>query len=254
MYFCVLAITMHYTLFTITNLILTIWESNNFSKWIRINLSATAWNTDQTIIAFLIALIIILIFVYSVCIEKRKRKSRKREKELISETDNLQFQIKEKIAENLSKEKQIKELKDELSKTKVERNVPKLSYEERIALLRQDKTYQLLNEKVSSGYIKSGQDYPKLQLTDTQKVKVFKAVDNAFHGFSTEIIKQYPRLTTQDVFYCCLYIMGLNEKQAAAITGKTYQAVWARSAKMNEIFGSNADLKNILSNFLKKWN
>lgn len=68
------------------------------------------------------------------------------------------------------------------------------------------------------------------------------------------IIKQYPRLTTSDVFYCCLYIIGLNEKQAAAITGKTYQAVWARSAKMNEIFGYNADLKIILKDFLQQWN
>lgn len=254
MYFCVLAFTMHYTPFTTTTIILTIWKSNNFNKWIRTDLLITAWNTDQTIIAFLIALIILLIFVYSVCIEKRKRKNRKREKELISETDKLQLKIKEKTAENQSKEKQIKELKDELSKTKAERNVPKLSYEERIALLKQDKIYQLLNEKVNSGYIKSGQDYPKLQLTDTQKVRIFKAIDNAFPGFSTEIIKQYPRLTTQDVFYCCLYIMGLNEKQAAAITGKTYQTVWARSAKMNEIFGSNANLKIILSNFLKEWN
>ena len=194
---------MHYTPFTTTILILTVWKSNNFSEWIRTDLLATAWNTDHAIIAFLIALIILLILVYSVCIEKRKRKTRKREKELISETDNLQFQIKE--------------LKDELSKNKVELNVPKLSYEERIALLRQDKIYQLLNEKVNSGYIKSGQDYPKLQLTDTQKVRIFKAIDNAFPGFSTEIIKQYPRLTTQDVFYCCLYIMGLNEKHSKKI-------------------------------------
>ena len=100
---------MHYTPFTTTILILTIWKSNNFNKWIRTDLLITAWNTDQTIIAFLIALIILLIFVYSVCIEKRKRKNRKRENELISETDKLQLKIKEKTAENQSKEKQIKE-------------------------------------------------------------------------------------------------------------------------------------------------
>lgn len=233
---------------------LAIWLLSDYHIGGQTKLSAMLMNKEQTIIASLILFILILILIYSVFIEKRKRKNRKREKELLAQSDDLQLKIKEKTAENQSKEKQIRELKNELNKTIVEQNKPKLSYEDRIASLRQEKTYQLLHNKVDSEYIKSGQDYPKLLLTDTQKIKVFKTIDKVFPGFSAKICKQYPRLTTQDVFYCCLYIMGLNEKQAAAITGKTYQAVWARSAKMNEIFGNNANLKIILRDFLlKEW-
>lgn len=229
---------------------LNIWILNDYELENHIRLLTIEWSKEHVIIAILIAHIILLILIYSICIEHWKRRNKKRENELISKSDDLILEINKQNAENQSKEKQIKELKDELSKTLTEQNAPKLSYEERIASLKQEKIYQLLHEKVDSEYIKSGQDYPKLKLTDTQKIKVFKTIDKTFPGFSVKISKQFPRLTTQDVFYCCLYIMGLNEKQAAAITGKTYQAVWARSAKMNEIFGNNANLKIILKDFL----
>lgn len=233
---------------------LTNCKTNIYNIISRTNPLAMAWDKELTIIAFLTLLIIFLILIYSICIERWKRRNRKREKELIAESDDLHLKIKEKTAENIEREAQIKELKDELNRTFVERNESKLSYEERIALLRQEKIYQLIHKKVDSEYIKSGQDYPKLKLTDAQKVKIFKTIDKTFPGFSIKISKRFPRLTTQDIFYCCLYIMGLNEKQAAAITGKTYQAVWARSAKMNEIFGNNANLKIILRDFLlKEW-
>lgn len=246
---------MLYTPFILTTLLpLTIWKLNCYSIAGHTSLLAIVWDKEHTIIAFLIALIVLLVLIYSICIEIGKRRTRKREKELLAESDDLQLKIKEKTAENQSKEKQIKELKDELVKTNTKHKEANFSYEERIVLLRQEKIYLFIHEKIGSEYIKSGQDYPKLKLTDTQKVKIFKTIDKVFPGFSTKICNRFPRLTTQDVFYCCLYIMGLNEKQAAALTGKTYQAVWARSAKMNEIFGNNANLKIILRDFLlKEW-
>lgn len=218
-----------------------------------VNLFAVTKDSHLAIIAALCALIVLLIFIYSICIEKGKRKNKRREKELISESDKLQLEIIEKTAESDAKDKQIKELQKELDSMTEKPEQPKMQYEERIALLKQNDTCRKVLDKVNSEYIKSGQNYPKLTLTDTQKAYIFKAVDTAFPGFSMKIIKQYPRLTTSDVFYCCLYIIGLNEKQAAAITGKTYQAVWARSAKMNEIFGSDANLKIILKDFLSQW-
>ena len=234
-------------------LLTTIYKSIDYVIINPVKLFASTRDPHYAIIAALCALIILLIFIYSICIEKRKRKNKRREKELISESDKLQLEIIEKVAENDAKDKQIKALQKELDSVTEEPELPKMQYEERIALLKQNDTCRKLLDKVNSEYIKSGQNYPKLTLSDTQKAVIFKSVDTAFPGFSMKIIKQYPRLTTSDVFYCCLYIIGLNEKQAAAITGKTYQAVWARSAKMNEIFGSDANLKLILKDFLSQW-
>lgn len=234
-------------------LLTTIYKSIDYVIINPVKLFASTRDPHYAIIAALCALIILLIFIYSICIEKRKRKNKRREKELISESDKLQLEIIEKVAENDAKDKQIKALQKELDSVTEEPELPKMQYEERIALLHQNDTCRKLLDKVNSEYIKSGQNYPKLTLSDTQKAVIFKSVDTAFPGFSMKIIKQYPRLTTSVVFYCCLYIIGLNEKQAAAITGKTYQAVWARSAKMNEIFGSDANLKIILKDFLSQW-
>ena len=234
-------------------LLTTIYKSIDCTIINPVKLFATTREPHYAIIAALCALIILLILIYSICIEKRKRKNKRREKELISKSDKLQLEIIEKAAESDAKDKQIKALQEVLDSLSEEQNKPKMQYEERMALLKQNDTCRKLLDKVKNEYIKSGQNYPKLTLTDTQKAYIFKAVDTAFPGFSTKIIKQYPRLTTSDVFYCCLYIIGLNEKQAAAVTGKTYQAVWARSTKMNEIFGSNVDLKIILKDFLSQW-
>lgn len=234
-------------------LLTTIYKSIDCIILNLVNLFAETSDIHHAIIAALCALIVLLIAIYSICIEKRKRKNKRREKELILESDKLQHKIIEKTAESNAKDKQIKALQEELDSKSEEQHAPKMQYEERMALLKQNGTCRKLLDNVKNEYIKSGQNYPKLTLTDTQKAYIFKAVDTAFPGFSMKIIEQYPRLTTSDVFYCCLYIIGLNEKQAAAITGKTYQAVWARSAKMNEIFGSNVDLKLILKDFLSQW-
>ncbi len=237
----------------LSTLFTTIYKSIDCTIINLVNLFAETREPHHAIITALCAFIVLLIVIYSICIEKRKRKNKRREKELISKSDKLQLEIIEKAAESDAKDKQIKALQEVLDSLSEEQNKPKMQYEERMALLKQNDTCRKLLDKVKNEYIKSGQNYPKLTLTDTQKAYIFKAVDTAFPGFSTKIIKQYPRLTTSDVFYCCLYIIGLNEKQAAAVTGKTYQAVWARSTKMNEIFGSNVDLKIILKDFLSQW-
>jgi hypothetical protein len=79
------------------------------------------------------------------------------------------------------------------------------------------------------------------------------AVDAVFPKFSVRIIEMFPRLKRSDVVYCCLYILGITEVQAAALTGKTYQAVWTRSLKMHEIFNNKSSLQLVLHSYLKDW-
>lgn len=79
------------------------------------------------------------------------------------------------------------------------------------------------------------------------------AVDSVFPKFSVKIIEQYPRMKRSDVIYCCMYVLGVTEVQAAALTGKTYQAVWTRSLKLHEIFDNKSDLQFILRNLLMNW-
>ena len=82
---------------------------------------------------------------------------------------------------------------------------------------------------------------------------LINAVDAVFPKFSLKIIEMYPRLKRSDVIYCCLYIMGISEVQAAALMGKTYQAVWTRSLKLHEIFDNKSNLQLVLLDILRIW-
>lgn len=104
----------------------------------------------HAIIAVLCAFIVPLILIYSISIEKRKRKNKRREKELILESDKLQLKIIEKNAESNAKDIQIKTLQEELDTVAEEQKLPKMQYEERMALLKQNDTCRKLLDKVNS--------------------------------------------------------------------------------------------------------
>ena len=106
---------------------------------------------------------------------------------------------------------------------------------------------------VKSANVKAGVSYPEMVLSENQMTTLVNAVDAVFPKFSLELIKKYPRLKRTDVVYCCMYILGVTEVQAAALTGKTYQAVWTRSMKLHEIFENDSDLQLVMHDFLKHW-
>ena len=107
--------------------------------------------------------------------------------------------------------------------------------------------------KVLDANVKAGASYPELVLSDNQMNMLVNAVDAVFPKFSVKLIERYPRLKRSDVVYCCMYILGITEIQAAALTGKTYQAVWKRSLKLHNIFDNKADLQFVLHDMLRDW-
>lgn len=199
----------------------------------------------------LLGAIIAVILINLIRNTHRAKQKRKEEKKHREETILLQNEIEQKIEETKNKDEKIKHLQNRLEKTESQENTEKQKLEEKLDKLMKNPTCKKLIEKVNSEFIKSNLNYSNLHLTETQKAKIFLAIDDEFPGFSHKMTETYPRLTQLDLLYCVLYILGINEKQAAALTGKTYQAVWARSAKMHEIFNSSADIKFILYDMLK---
>ena len=106
---------------------------------------------------------------------------------------------------------------------------------------------------VKNANVKAGVSYPEMVLSENQMSALVNAVDAVFPKFSVWIIEKYPRLKRSDVVYCCMYILGVSEVQAAALMGKTYQAVWTRSLKLHEIFDNKSNLQFVLNGFLKDW-
>ena len=72
--------------------------------------------------------------------------------------------------------------------------------------------------------------------------------------FPQKLKKQYPSLDATDIRYCCLYLLGLNEAQIAALVQRSYQSVWTRAKEMKTFFGSDG-IGNALINLLwTYWN
>lgn len=92
-------------------------------------------------------------------------------------------------------------------------------------------------------------DFKYIALRDEQMMQLMDAADRNLNHFPQKLKKQYPSLDATDIRYCCLYLLGLNEAQIAALVQRSYQSVWTRAKEMKTVFGSD-DIGNTLINLL----
>ena len=81
--------------------------------------------------------------------------------------------------------------------------------------------------------------YKDFALSPTQLNALREAVKNHFPSFTVNLQERYPELTNDDLDYCRLYLLGLNEAQISALMQKSYTAVSDRSRKLRKIFGTD---------------
>lgn len=203
------------------------------------------------ILFFIIALVVVFSILY---IERCRKKRQESHHEWYA--NMMQGRIKKSEAAARSKDEQIKNLQKQLEKTEnvsFEPAASSTSFDDRMAQLMEKPICKEIMNKIGNVTLKTTVSYPEFQLTEKQQVRLVKAVDDVFNRFSIEILNLYPRLTKSDILYCCLFLIGLNEKQIAALVGTTYQNVWSRSSKMSKIFNSNFEIKHILQGILADW-
>lgn len=203
-------------------------------------------------IIFCVLLLIILLFLVSFVLVMRKRRHKKE----IEAHERIQATLEDEIesVKNVSnqKEETIKALQSKLDKVISNPDFQKLPFDKKLdALYEMPICKRIL--KVKQSNVKAFSSYPEMVLSDNQLTMLVNAVDAVFPKFSVRIIEMFPRLKRSDVIYCCLYVLGITEVQAAALTGKTYQAVWTRSLKMHEIFNNRSSLQLVMHDFLKDW-
>lgn len=195
----------------------------------------------------------LLILGLVILILERRRRHHKRE---IQERERVEARLLNEI-EATKNDTQQKEEKIKALQSKLDRVISNPDFQS----LPFDKKLQTLSElpiskrvlKVKDVNVKAFASYPELVLSDNHLTMLVNAVDAVFPKFSVRIIERYPRLKRSDVIYCCMYILGVSEAEAAALTGKTYQAVWTRSVKLHEIFDNKSNLQFVLHDMLKNW-
>lgn len=200
----------------------------------------------------LIVILIVIIFIYSIWVNRWRSWHRME----IEAREKIQASLEDEIVmtkkESLRKEEKIKSLETKLAKVISNPDFQKLPFDRKMETLIEMPICKRVR-RVMDANVKAYSSYPELVLSENQLTMLVNAVDAVFPKFSVRIIEKFPRMKRSDVVYCCMYILGVTEVQAAALTGKTYQAVWTRSVKLHEIFDNKSNLQLVLHGFLKDW-
>ncbi len=203
-------------------------------------------------VIFCVLLLIALLFIVSFVFVRRKRWHKKE----IEAREKIQATLEDEIesvkSASQQKEETIKALQLKLDSVISNPDFQKLSFDKKLETLYETPICKRIL-KVKEASVKAFSSYPELVLSDNQMTMLVNAVDSVFPKFSVRIMEMFPRMNRSDVVYCCLYVLGITEVQAAALTGKTYQAVWTRSLKLHEIFSNKSNLQIVLHGYLKEW-
>ena len=94
---------------------------------------------------------------------------------------------------------------------------------------------------VKDTYIKSAETnrYKEFQLNNDDKEILINSVNKCFNGYAIKLVQLYPNLNTNDVIYCCLILLGMENKEIGALMGVQYQSVKDRLRKLATIFNTD---------------
>lgn len=210
-------------------------------------------NKDTVLFILLIVMVLALILAGDTVFIHIRTKRHQREiarHESIAASLEDEIELTRRVSRN--REEQIKALENKLNRFINNPEFQYLPFEKKMETLMEMPICKRVL-MVKKANVKAGVSYPEMVLSENQMSALVNAVDAVFPKFSTRIIEKYPRLKRSDVVYCCMYILGVSEVQAAALMGKTYQAVWTRSLKLHEIFDNKSNLQFVLNGFLKDW-
>ena len=113
---------------------------------------------------------------------------------------------------------------------------------------------RLIMERVNEGQFKSKVDYiiyKDYALTKEELLALREATDAHFGQFTAQLKNDYPALTKGDIDYCCLYLLGVEEADVAALMQRAFNTVCERSRKLKGIFGSDEPLSTTLRRMAK---
>jgi len=200
-----------------------------------------AMKVSYVILGGLLTVILIISIIY--CVNKAKKKQL--EAQIIEERYSHQTQqkalsgkLKKRNKALLEKTNELKLLSDWASLEKPEKEKDYNSY------LGKPICQDILTT-VDIGRFKSKIDfyvYKEHALQKNQLQALRAAADETMGDFTVRIKKRFPKLTDEDVTYCCLYLLGISEADISALMQKAYSTVCERRRKIKRIIGGPDDM------------
>jgi hypothetical protein len=157
----------------------------------------------------------------------------------------LHGKIKKMKAENKRAEERINSLENKLVILTDAKTREPVSFEEGMRKIKTDELCKKLFA-ITQLHIKTTVKYPELTLGNDERLYLTELFDKELNGALRSIIKGKRRLKKSDEFLFCLYLLGLDNKHVAAVTGKSYHNVFVRSQKCLEILGGGKKLHDVL--------
>ena len=150
-------------------------------------------------------------------------------------------------ADELFKERQRnKNLEKELQDIKTKKYLTHAPFDMKLKDLMEIPLCQKLHEISQDINIKTNVEYPDLRLSEETQKELIDLFNKIFDNIFNKIIAEHEGLKQQDNLYFCLYLLGMNEKHISAVTGKSYNAIYNRTKRIQEILGSEKSIRDIL--------
>ena len=120
---------------------------------------------------------------------------------------------------------------------------------EDVASFNEEPICRLIMERVRDGQFKAKIDckiYKSYALDKQHLLDLRMAADRHFNYFTIRLRKAYPKLTSIDIDYCCLYLLNLSYADVSALMQRAYNTVVERDSKIQKIMGTEKPLRVIL--------
>lgn len=197
------------------------------------------------IIMALTLVVIVIAIVFSIVSIIRKRRHLDEINRKDWYIDTLHGKIRKINAEPKTVKENLKSLENQSVILKDAKTREPVSFEEG---MRKIKAEELCKKLLATTqiHIKTTVKYPELTLGNDERLYLMELFDKELNGALRSIIKEQRRLKKSDELLFCLYLLGLDNKHIAAVTGKSYHNVFVRSQKCLEILGRGENLQEAI--------
>ena len=104
-----------------------------------------------------------------------------------------------------------------------------------------------INDSIRSLRITARNSHEKyVSFTEEDAAALKAAVLKHYGNFESVLLGKYPKMSSDDLRLCQLYLMGLDERQIAVLQNKSYSAIKKRANSLKNLLGLDESLQTYL--------
>ncbi len=199
----------------------------------------------KIIIPIVVVIVVVIVAMAKTRSKKLLRQQQEKAERKLGEAEQQHRMEQAAISGRLKRSNQeVRELKDQIKKMD-----DLAAKTEMAASFNEEPICRLIMERVHEGQFKSKIDcelYKTYALDKQQMLDLRVAADRHFSQFTLRLRKAYPKLTSIDIDYCCLYLLNLTYADVSALMQRAYNTVVERDGKIQKIIGSEKPLPVLL--------